>query len=67
MSFLKALLFVSSVFRKSSCKNEETMVDFLFNMDAVVLVLVDCISLVFVEGFPYLFPIVGNKSLLSRS
>ena len=65
--FFFKLLFVSSIFRKQSCENEETMADSSFDMDAVVLVFVDYISLVFVEGFPYFFPIVGSESLLSIS
>ena len=35
--------------------------------DAVVLVLVECRSLGFMEGFICFFPIIGNESMFSRS
>lgn len=43
------------------------MIDYSLDRDAVVLVLADYRSLVFDEDFPFLFPIVGNKSVQSRS
>ena len=58
--FLKSLLFIYSIFRKLLCEKEEAMVDSSLDRDIVALVLVDSRLLVFVEGIPFLFSIVGK-------
>ena len=56
MSFLKELLLVSSILRKSSWDKLDTMVDSSLDMEAVVLVVVECILFVFLcDIFPF-FP-----------
>ena len=60
ISFLKSLLFIYSIFRKLLCEKEEAMVDSSLDRDIVALVLVDSRLLVFVEGIPFLFSIVGK-------
>ena len=54
MSFLKELLLVSSILSKSSWDKLDTMVDSSLKMEAVVLVMVECISLIFLcDIFPF--------------
>ena len=66
--FLKEVLLVSSILRKSSCEKLYTMVDSSLEMEAVVLVVVECVSLVFLcEIFPILFPMSGKALILSTS
>ena len=43
------------------------MVDSSLEMDAIVFVVVEFMLVFFLEVFPFLFPIVGKYSLLSRS
>ena len=52
--FLKVLFF-SSIFRKSSCEKEKTMMDYSLDSDEVVLVLVECRSVFFLEDFTFSF------------
>ena len=55
ISFFKVLLFVSSIFRKSSCDKLETMVDSSLDSDVVVLVLVEFRSVCLFGRFYFLF------------
>ena len=41
--------------------------DFSSESDVVVLILVECRALLFVEDFTFLFSIVGNEFMFSRS
>ena len=66
-SFLKDLLLLSSIFRKSSREKLETLVESSFEMEVVVLVVVEWMSLVVLEVFPFLLPMVGNVLGLSTS
>ena len=58
---------MSRIFRKSSREKLEILVDASFEMEVVVLVVVEWMSLVFVEVFPFLFPMVGKVLGLSSS
>ena len=51
ISFLKAVLLVSSILRKSLWEKLDTMVYSLFEMETVILVVVEWISLVFFMFF----------------
>ena len=65
--FLKEELFVSSILRKLSWEKFETMVDSSFEIEVVVLVVVEGMSLDFLGVFPFLFPMVGKAVILSTS
>ena len=66
ISSLKEVLFFSSIFRKSSCENVDTVVDSTFVMDAVADVLfVSCVMED--ECFFFLFSMVGNEVSFSMS
>ena len=68
ISFLKELLLVLSILRKSLWEKLDTMVDSSLEMEAVVLVVVECISLVFLcDMFPFLLPMFGKVLILSTS
>ena len=68
MSFLKELLLVSSILRKSSWKKLDTMVNSLLEMEVVVLVVVNWISFVHLcEIFLFLFPMSRKILILSTS
>ena len=65
--FLKEVLFVSSILRKLSWEKFETMVDSSFEIEVVVLVVVEGMSLDFLDVFLFLFPMVGKSVILSTS
>ena len=65
--FLKEVLFVSSILRKLSWEKFETMVDSSFEIEVVVLVVVEGMSLDFLDVFPFLFPMAGKAVILSTS
>ena len=65
--FLKEVLFVSSILRKLSWEKFETMVDSSFEIEVVVLVVVEGMSLDFLDVFLFLFPMVGKAVILSTS
>ena len=68
MSFLKELLLISSILGKSSWEKLDTMVDSSLEMEAVVLVVVELISLLFLcDIFPFLFPMSKKLLILSIS
>ena len=54
-SFLKDLLLLSSIFLKSSWEKLDTLVDSSFEMEVVVLVVVEWMSLVCLEVFLFCF------------
>ena len=53
-------MLLSSIVLESSWKKLDTLVDSSFEMEVVVLVVVEWISLVVLEVFPFLFPMVGK-------
>ena len=65
--FLKVLLLILIILRKSSWEKLNTMLDSSLDMDVVVFVAVDWMSVVFFEVFCYLLRKVGKYSLFSRS
>ena len=67
ISFLKQVLFVSSILRKSSWEKFETMVDSSLKIEVAVLVVVGRMSLAFLDFFPFLFPMEGKAVILSTS
>ena len=58
---------MSSIFRKSSWEKLETIVDSSFEIEIVVLVVVEWMSLDLLEVFPFLFPMAGKVVVLSTS
>ena len=60
-SFLKELLLISSILRKSSWEKLNTMVDSSFEIEVVVLVVVEWMSLVFFMSFLFCCRSLGKR------
>ena len=58
---------MSSSFRKSSLEKLETVVDSSFEIEVVVLVVVEWMSFDLLKVFPFLFPMTGKVVVLSTS
>ena len=58
---------MSSIFRKLSWEKLETAVDYSFEIEVVVLVVVEWMLIDLLEVFPFLFPMTGKVVVLSTS
>ena len=61
ISFLKEVLLISSILRKSSWEKLNTMLDSSFEIEVVVLVVVELMSLVFFMSFLFCCRWLGKR------